>query len=357
MQRHVLLLLVLVSLTETAAIAQFPFQPFRSGPDSADAIDIVRRYYAVPDSQYLDTSQIESLVAGELVTRTIAGLGRPIRPSRSFRWTIDRAAALANSGDSAAIVVVPTVTDSIPRFGPVTVDMIYYLRRTDRGWRIVDFHRQLLVEKSIVQLKQLDTAQSYPASLKPLIVREVSALLLSNQQLRSHFSSSRRSFDALIQELHGERNIRRLARMDRKAEQINNVSIIWMNSAQEIPKEAIAEYERGLTAGELKEFRKALAQQAKLRKAGDDSVASVARRLRINRNGLGAVLNRMHELRLVFVNRDVPWNDAIQCTVAGVAGHSLGYIYSPEGQLPKVSPDEYFYLEELEGGWWIFRAR
>jgi hypothetical protein len=46
----------------------------------------------------------------------------------------------------------------------------------------------------------------------------------------------------------------------------------------------------------------------------------------------------------------------VQLTVGGYFDDVCGYIYSPSGELPLVSPDEYFYLEDLGDGWWIFRS-
>ncbi len=356
--RQYILLLLLILLTTAGGVAQSPFRPFRSAADSAEAIGVVARFYAVPDSAYLDSTEILSLLGGDLVSRTVVALGRPVvRPSLSFPWRIDQARLLNSKGDSTAIVSVPTVIDTVPRYGPTTVDMIYYLRRTPTGWRIFEYHRQLLIEGVIGQLRGLDTSNSYPPSLKPIIVREVSAMLLSNGELRAHFARNRTLFDSLARAFRAERNLRRLARIDRRPEQINNVAIMWMNSAQDVPKEAIAEFEKTLDTKDLRAFRESLAAQTRLRKIGEDSVVSITRRLKINRHAMDEILRRMQTLRLTFLNTDLPWKDAIQCTVAGAGSHSLGYLYAPRGELPMVSSREYFYLEELQGGWWIFRAR
>lgn len=350
---------ILALITTTTALSQSPYRPFASRNDSLEAMEVVKRYYAVADSAYLDSTTITSLATGDLVSRMIAALGRPIRPSNTLPWHVERACALRRStGDALAIVVVPTVIGTAPRFGTVTVDLIYYLKRTANGWRILDHNRQLLVENVIDQLREIDSSSAYPPSLKPIIAREISALLLSNEQARRHFADNRPSFDSLIRRIQGERNLHRLARIDRRPEQINNVAIVWSNSAQEIPRQAITEYEKTLkNQDELKDFRQALANLERLRKIGEDSVTSVTKRLRINRASMDFILQRMRDLRLVFLNIDLPWKNAIQLTVGGSAGHSIGYIYSPQGELPDVSTEEYFYLEDLGGGWWLFRAK
>lgn len=356
--RPTLYAIILAMAATGTTAAQSPYRPFASKHDSTGAVDVVRRYYAVADSAYLDSAAIASLATGDLVSRMVASLGRPIRPSNTLPWRIEGAYALRRSGgDSLAIVVVPSVIDTVPGFGPVTVDLVYYLKKTADGWRILYHNRQLLIEHVIDQLKEIDSSGAYPPSLKPVIAREVSALLLSNQQAREHFADNRSSFDSLIMLVRAERNLHRLARVDRRPEQINNVAIIWSNSAQEIPREAIAEYERDLSGQELKEFRQALANLDRLRKIGEDSVTSVARRLRINQAAMTSILQRMRDLRLTFLNIDLPWKNAIQLTIGGSAGHSLGYLYSPDGELPDVSTEEFFYLEDLGGGWWLFRSR
>lgn len=356
--RLILLTATFLVIATITSRAQSPYRPFASHGDSIAAIGVVKQYYAVPDSAYLDSTAITTMVAGDLVSRMIGALGRPIRPSNTRPWRVEQAYALRRTdGDTMAIVVVPTGIDTAPGFGAVTVDLIYYLRKTKVGWRILDHNRQLLVENAIDQLREVDSSSAYPPSLKPIIAREIAAMLLSNQQARAHFADNRLAFDSLIRRIRAERNLHRLARIDRRPEQINNVAIVWSNSAQEIPPEAIAEFEKTLKGQELKDFRKALASLERLRKIGEDSVASVTKRFRINRTAMDAILNRMHDLRLVFLNIDLPWKNAIQLTLGGSAGHSLGYIYSPNGELPMVSTEEYFYLEDLGGGWWLFRAK
>ena len=43
-------------------------------------------------------------------------------------------------------------------------------------------------------------------------------------------------------------------------------------------------------------------------------------------------------------------------TVGGYVDDAIGYLYSPTGEIPAVSNEEYYYLEPLDDGWWIFRA-
>ncbi len=93
-----------------------------------------------------------------------------------------------------------------------------------------------------------------------------------------------------------------------------------------------------------------------MRRAGTDSLVKILKKKKVAPARVEKIVNIMHDLRVVFVNRQLPWAGAVQMTVAGKMDEAVGYLYSPKGGVPHISPVEYFYIEDLGNGWWLFRA-
>lgn len=352
--RFVPLLAIFFSLILASSAAQQSFYPFRSIDDSVAAVSLIERYLAIPEDRQLDSMEVARYTVGTL-SEQIAKRGfRPLRFPSSMKHTVT-AVRMIREDNSQAIVVVSTDVGIIPMFGPFTIDWVYYLVSTEDGWRINTFERQSLLEEAAAKLSVIDTTSQFPPSLKPVIAREYSSMLLSNMQLREHFLERREAFESLLDQFRQHVKLGSIGRVDQKPSQINNVVIQWGGSAQDIPKEAIDEYMSVLTKEEQKQFRKELKTAEKLRRVGSDSVMRIAKRLGIDHAVIDSTIRMMRELRINFANARLPWDGAVQFTVAGESGYSLGYLYSP-GQTPLLSPDEYFYLEEIADGWWIFRA-
>lgn len=349
-------ILAVLAATPARALSQVPYDPFKNPSDSMATIKVVVGYLSIDASIVLDSVAAARWTTPDLVQKILQNNGLPLRFPRDMPYQITGAHALAYS-DSAAIVTLAALADTLPRFGPLTVDWVYFLVRTGAGWRIATFERQRNMEGAIERLRSLDTSAAFPSSLKPIILREMSGGLMSNAQIREFFTGNRAKFKALADILAAEPNLRRLARIDRKAGQINNVNIEWSGSAQVVPQEAIDEFLKSATSEEKEQMNAELYAQARLRRMGDDTVKAISKRMKIRVASLQKAIDAMYDVRANFLNRDLPWKDAVQLTLGGEFGFSVGVLYSPRTELPLVSPTEYYFLEDLGGGWWLFRAK
>lgn len=260
-------------------------------------------------------------------------------------------------GDSILMVTATVETGMVPRFGPLEIDWVFFLEpNEDHELRISTLHRMVGVDKNVEALKYIDTSGAYPSSIKPTIIREMSSMLLSNRQLREHFLSNRSGFDALLAEFSRKDSLRMLARTDRKVSQLNRFTIDWGIASQEMPKDAIDEYLKTATPEQRRAVEQQLKVAEKIRRSGLDTLARIARKSKLDLARIDSTIDLMQQLRISFVNRDLPWPDAVQFTVAGRFGNALGYLYSPHGEVPYINPSEYYYLEEIGDGWWIFRT-
>ncbi len=358
MRRILFLLSILAVLAATPARArsQEPYNHFKNPSDSVATIKVVVAYLSIGDDIVLDSVGAIRWTTPDLAQKILQNNGIPLRFPREMPYRITGAHALAYS-DSAAIVTLAALADTLPRFGPLTVDWVYFLVKTSGGWRITTFERQRKMEGTIERLRSLDTSSAFPSSLKPIIVREMAGGLMSNAQVHEFFTINRAKFKSLADLLATEPNLRRLARVDHKAGQINTINIEWSGSAQVTPQEAIDEFMKTATAEEQTLIKEELYAQARLRRMGDDTVKAIAKRLKIRATTVQKAINAMYDVRVNFINRDIPWKDAVQLTVGGELGFTVGLLYSPRKELPLVSPTEYYYLEDLGDGWWLFRAK
>lgn len=270
-------------------------------------------------------------------------------------WRIGEIVSLG-AGDSLAMVNVISRADSLPMFGYFDIDWTFFMRLSKGGWKVSALRRLNGFEESVEMLRFLDTASSYPASLKPEMVRENSAMLLSNDQLRRHFAEHAADFQALAAEFTRRDSLQVVARVGNRVMQFNHHVIDWGMAAHDIPQQVIDEYMRSASPEEQARIQSQLRIAEKMRRDGNDSLAKILKKKKIAVARVEKVVSMMHDLRVVFINSQLPWKGAVQLTVAGKMDNAVGYIYSPKGGLPLISPAEYFYLEDLGNGWWIFRA-
>jgi hypothetical protein len=113
---------------------------------------------------------------------------------------------------------------------------------------------------------------------------------------------------------------------------------------------------RRLNRDQQKDMRLRISAAANSHRKGRDTLARIAKRIGIGLARVDSATALMRDLRVSFINARLPWKGAVQFTVGGNRDDVLGYLYSPSGELPLVSPEEYFYMEDLGDGWWIFRA-
>ena len=125
---------------------------------------------------------------------------------------------------------------------------------------------------------------------------------------------------------------------------------------EEIPQEAIEEF----LADAPEDVRQNVLRRVEVAEKHEREATAV---LAESARGAGVRPAEVEEIgrlmklgRIQFVNTELPFRDAILLTVSGKLEQAIGYLYTPHGELPWINPEEYFYLEELGDGWWIFRS-
>lgn len=350
-----LLLATFVLLMQAPLAAGQPFFPFQRPDDSLNVAKLIERYLSVPEGDTIHPDRIGDYAADEFEERLKSRDGATIRFAMEMPYRVVNVRPIHPDG-SFAIATVSSDVGQIPLFGPMAIDWVFFTRFTEKGWRISGLRRQSNTELVVGQLRILDTVTSYPSSLKPVIARELSPMLFSNEQLRRHFNEHREKFLALAGHFHRRDSLHMLARVDRVISQVNLTVINWGPAAQHIPKEAVDEVMRTASAAEKKYIQNQLDLSEKMRRVGQDTLVRVAKRLGYTISRLDSAAALMHELRVSFINARLPWPRGVQFTVAGILDDAIGYLYLPGGKVPYITSEEYFYLEELGNGWWMFRA-
>ena len=259
--------------------------------------------------------------------------------------------------DSAVIVTARTVVDSLRYFGRVRVDWVWFLRIADGDqWRISSVRRSGGLLKAMQMLRYIDTTSVFPTVIKPEVAREEGAILLCNEQLRKEFAGSRAALNDLVSLLKGQDSLKYVERTGERISLFNYTMIDWKMAAQEVPQEALDEFMANATEEEKAMMEVRLRTAQKQKAEGIRMLNNLARRAKVDPELLDDVLLRMKQARVTFVNTDLPWPGAMQLTLAGNVDNAVGFLYTPTGEVPLISPEEYFYLEDLGDGWWIFRA-
>lgn len=332
------------------------YSAFKTSDDSLAVQRLVHLYLQYSDVDPIPPDSIRIIANEELEKMLTKSNGIPPRFPKRMRWAFESTRAIRSDG-SSAVAVLSVATDSVPMFGPFVIDWVFFAQRSDEGiWRLNALRRQTGVEDAVAELRFLDTSSVYPPSLKPIVARESGRVLLSNRQLHTMFTENRAAFASLAGHFNRRDSLRMLGRIDRVPSQINRYAISWGEAAQEIPQQAVDEYMATASKVEQETMRASVRATEVIRRRGRDTVVKICRRLGIAPTRLDSVVALMRDLRITFVNADLPWKNAVQFTVGGRQDDVLGYLYSPSGEIPLLSTEEYFYLEDLGNGWWIFRA-
>jgi hypothetical protein len=349
------LIVSFLSLPAASTAAQPLIHSLRNPADSMKVQQVVESFFNLAIGKAIPADSIDNYAVDDFA-KVVEKLGDETMWAEGTRYSIERVVA-ADDGDQAVIVSAVTIKDSLPMFGPFAVDWTFYMRRNDQQeWRIGMMRRMSGTDGTIQTLQYLDTSTIYPAVLKREIVREKSAILLSNSQLRQHLAANRAGFQKLLDEFTGKGPLKILGRIDKSVTQLNQHGIYWGEAAEEVPQEAIDDFMKNATPEQRKEMERRLRVVENIRRQGNDTLTKLAKKDGVSMKRIGNIVTAMKDLRIVFVNAKLPWRDAVQFTVAGEMGNALGYIYSPHGELPIINPNEYFYLEDLGNGWWLFRS-
>jgi hypothetical protein len=357
MRKILYALLLPVALLLPPALLRAQSFSFASPADSLAVRGLVDRYLALNPAEVLPTDTARVYAAEELAKRIADNGGHSIRFPVEYAYTVQGPRPVRADG-SLAITTVSYVADSVPLFGPLTIDWVLFARRdsVDGRWRLTAARQLAGMSDQVEKLMALDKSD-FPASLKKVIAWERSRMLLSNAQLREQLLANRAAYASLASQFRrGDSVLRTIARNDRVITQLNTLAIYWGAAAEAVPREAIDEYMSRLDKAQQKDFREQLRDVEKQRRNGYDTLARVAKRVGVKTARLDSVVGQMHDLGILFATSKLPWKGAVQLTVGGYFDDVCGYIYSPSGELPLVSPDEYFYLEDLGDGWWIFRS-
>jgi len=343
-------------LVQQSLIAQPGHFPFKGAGDSLAAVDLVKRYLRFTVGDPMPVDSIEHYAVEEFYTWLDKNHGVPIRFPDRMPYDISGVRSVRADGDLVQVTLAAHA-DSIPMFGSLTIEWVFFVRSLEgKGWRISGLRRQNGIEDVVEELRFLDTSSLYPKMLKPIIARESSRSLLSNAQLRSNFVEHRAAFNTLAGFFHQKDSLWMLGRIDRAVTQLNQYGIDWGDGAQEVPKEAIEEVLAKLEPDQQQEMKARLRAAESARRMGRDTLQRMAKRLGIKLSKVDSAVGMMRDLRVSFINARLPWKRAVQFTVGGRQMDVHGYLYSPNGELPWVSLEEYFYLEDLGDGWWIFRS-
>ncbi|HVK40152.1 MAG TPA: hypothetical protein VNA88_16595 [Candidatus Kapabacteria bacterium] len=333
------------------ALAQRPFGDFRRADSAAQA---VVAFISASATKGIDSVYLYEHAVGRFVEKMLPLAGqKPFPPHLRYEVT---AVQSIRDDDSLAMVALTSVVDTLGGFGPLAVEMTFFVQLDEKGWRIADMRRFKHIETRAHEIRAIDTSSDYPRALKPRMVRELSSVLLSNEQLRENFHRNRAGFADLAARFSGRDSLRILGRTDRSIVQLNRLGIEWGVAAHEIPKEAIDEYLASASPKDRAALRTELKHAERMRRIGRDSLAKHARRYGLSVAHLDSTVALMADLRVSFVNAQLPWKGAVQMTVGGVIDDAIGYLYSPNGEIPIVSNDEFYYLEQIADDWWIFRA-
>lgn len=259
--------------------------------------------------------------------------------------------------DSAAIVTSRTFPDSLPYLGRLAIDWVWFLRQVDGGaWRISAVRRTTGMNKAIDMLRYIDTTSVFPEKVKPQIAREESTILLSNNDIRTMFPRVKAPLGRLADILAREDSIRYIERTGDRISLFNTTMLDWGGASHDVPPEALEEYMAKADAQERKQMEARIRAAEKQKKEGYLALGNLARKALMKPQTLDTITQLMKEANVTFLNAELPWKNTLMFTLAGKVNDVVGFLYAPDGELPLLSPMEYFYLEDLGDGWWIFRA-
>lgn len=352
--RFFLFCTLLLLMLATNLQAQRPAQ-FRDPIDSIILSGMTERYIELSRGRWMHYDSIDVYTTDELADQLTNGNRGALMFSKTLSYAVQRAFSV-HVNDSLGVVTVAATGDTVPMFGSLTIDFVFLFRKVDQaGWRISAIRRQVGTEQVQKRLATLSATTDFPEKLKPIMAREWGTFLLSNQQVKEHFQGNRERFNQLLAQFQHGDSLLMVGRSSDKMSQLNYHSILWDAATEETPQDVVNDYLATATPAQRKEMQAQLRYVERLRKAGRDTLAKIARRYRLSVPQLDSITAMMRELRVKFINAKLPWSNAVQFTVDGQLDNVFGYIYCPNN-CPFVSPEEYYYLEDLGGGWWLFRS-
>ena len=328
---------------------------FRDPLDSVIIRGMTERYIELSRGRWMDYDSIETYAADELANQLTNGDRGALMFNKTLNYAVQRAFSV-HIHDSLGVATVAATGDTVPMFGPLTIDFTFLFRKVEQlGWRISAIRRQVGAEQVQKRLTTLSTTTEFPEKLKPVMAREWGRFLLSNQQVREHFQANRERFNQLLAQFQRGDSLMMVGRTSDKMSQLNYHSILWDAATETTPKEVVYDYLATATPAQRKQMQARLRYVERLRKAGRDTLAKIAKHYRLQVPRLDSVTAIMAELWVKYINAALPWKQAVQFTVDGQFDNVFGYIYCPS-DCPFISPEEYYYLEDLGGGWWLFRS-
>jgi len=341
-------------IAATEARSQRP-TPFRDPMDSVILSGMTERYIELSRGRWMNYDSIEAYATDELATQLTNGDRGALMFSKTLRYAVQHAFSV-QVNDSLGVVAVAATGDTVALFGPLTIDFAFLFRKVEQvGWRISAIRRQIGIEEAQKRLDALKSTTDFPEKLKPVMAREWGTYLLSNQQVEKHFQGNREHFGTLLAQFQRGDSLMMVGRSGDKMSQLNYHSILWDAATDETPQDVVKEYLATATPAQRKAMQAQLRYVERLRKAGRDTLATIARIYQLPLVRLDSIAAMMKELRVKFINAKLPWKNAVQFTVDGQFDNVFGYIYCPN-DCPFVSPEEYYYLEDLGEGWWLFRS-
>ena len=355
MQRVFIWVCLIVVSSGAVLYGQRP-QPYPNPVESAKAKQLVEEFFhAGFDPAGIKDSDVDRFSVDKFAEFLQTNVGSPFWPTPQPYEILDVYKIYPT--DSAAIVTARTVVDSLPYWGKVHVDWVWFVRIVEGdGWRISSVRRTTGLLKAMGMMHFIDSTADFPDRIKPVIAREEGMILLSNAQLRAEFERSRPALDQLVATLATQDSIQFIERTGDRVSQFNYTMIDWKMAAQDLPQEVLEEYMQNASEAEKQQMEIRLRAAEKQKAEGYRMLENLGKKAQIEAKTLETVVDLMKKGQVKFVNTDLPWEGAVLMTVAGKVNDAIGFLYSPKGQLPLISPEEYFYLEDLGGGWWIFRA-
>ncbi len=339
----------------TTALAQKP-APLADPIAAQQAQELVKRFFAIATTpKGVPQDSIRTYAIAPFSDLLKKRIGKSFwEPETEF--TVGSVQSI-RPGDTLITVNAVTYPDSLRWIGRFEVDWVFFLKPHEQGgWRISDLRRLMNVEKKLELIAFMDTTTVFPDRVKDIIIREKTAALLSNRLLRQHFQTHHSSFVMLRSLMQHTDSLLMIQRINRYPSQINYTTIQWGEAAEDIPQEVLDEYLKNASPEERDEIQARLEAFEKKKQEGRESVKKIARDNSIDINRLDSVIQHMYDLRISYINTRLPWPGSILFTVDGTFDDAIGYLYVPEEYAPVTDPDEYFYLEDLGGGWWIFRS-
>ncbi len=307
------------------------------------------------DPRGLDSATVDAMAVDWLATYLLEHQGEPFFPI-PHRYEVGEVWSIRPEGN-ILMVQMTTYPDSVPYHGIVEVDWSWFVRRNDEGeWRLSAVRRTQGILQGIEAMKMIHGEPAYPASIKPVVAREEEGILLSNRDLRREFAEHLGALNELVARLEESDQIRVLERQGDRPRQLNTKLVDWGMAANELSEEVIAEFialappeaqselESRLRAAEKQKEKATLAMQAHAREFG------------LRPSVVDEIVILMKQARIRFINTETPFKDGVLMTIDGELEQAVGFLYSPHGELPWINPEEFFYLEELGDGWWIYRS-